>query len=119
LLALAHGVFYLITGLWPVIHMRSFVAVSGPKVDLWLVRTVGLLLGAIGGTLTLAGWRGRAADPTVPLLAVGTAGSLAGIDIVYWKRGRLWPIYLADAGGELALIACWAAGWIRNQKTAR
>jgi hypothetical protein len=40
---------YLATGLWPLIHMKSFVAVTGPKRDLWLVRTVGILVSCIGG----------------------------------------------------------------------
>lgn len=31
--------------LWPLLHMRSFEAVLGPKTDRWLVRTVaGLML---------------------------------------------------------------------------
>lgn len=30
-----------------------FVQVSGPKIDLWLVKTVGVLIGTIGGALLI------------------------------------------------------------------
>ena len=43
-LALAHGSFNLFNGLWPLVSMRTFEAVFGPKVDRWLVHTVGGLL---------------------------------------------------------------------------
>jgi hypothetical protein len=33
-LPLAHGGFYLLTGVWPLVHMPSFLAVTGPKTDL-------------------------------------------------------------------------------------
>ena len=45
-LLLAEGVYFFLTGLWPVVHLPSFIAVTGPKRDLWLVRTVGLLIGS-------------------------------------------------------------------------
>ncbi len=44
-------------------------------------------------------------------LAVGSAAGLMGIDCVYVARRRISPIYLADAGAQLALILLW--GWIR------
>lgn len=28
------GTFYLATGIWPLVHIESFVAVTGPKTDL-------------------------------------------------------------------------------------
>ena len=39
--------------------MRSFLAVTGPKTDLWLVRTVGVVVLAIGVTLAVAATRGH------------------------------------------------------------
>src|SRR3712207_8811708 len=40
---------------------RSFQAVTGPKTDLWLVKTVGVLVIAIGSVLCSAGLRRQAA----------------------------------------------------------
>src|SRR3954466_12104594 len=36
-LAIAQGVFDVLTGAWPLLHMRSFTAVTGPKREHWLV----------------------------------------------------------------------------------
>jgi hypothetical protein len=84
--------------------MASFEAVTGPKTDDWLVRMVGLLAAAIGGTL-LAGARQARAAREVVLLAVASAAAFTGIDVYYVSRGTISPIYLADAIVEVALVA--------------
>lgn len=45
-LAFLQGTYYLLTGVWPFASMGTFLAVTGPKTDLWLVRTVGALVAA-------------------------------------------------------------------------
>src|SRR5438270_10614638 len=106
-LAIGQGIYFAATGVWPLIDMRSFEAVTGPKVDKWLVRTVGVLVAAIGGTLISAGAR-RMVTAEIAGLAVGSAAGLAAIDIVYAAKGRISRIYLADAAAEAALIAAWS-----------
>ena len=107
-LALAQAIFYVVTGVWPLVSIRTFEAVTGPKADRWLVKTVGVLVTVIGAVLGLAGWR-RRTTPEVALLATGSAMGLAGIDIVYVAKRRISPIYLLDAMVELALAAAWGA----------
>src|SRR5215217_2358528 len=80
LIALAQGSFYLVTGIWPLVSIRSFEAVTGPKADRWLVKTAGVLIMAIGAALTLAGRR-KSVTPEMRLLAVGSALGLIGIDL--------------------------------------
>ena len=46
--------YYILTGLWPLVHFASFELVTGPKTDDWLVRMVGLLVVLIGVTLAVA-----------------------------------------------------------------
>ena len=105
-LARAQGLYYLATGVWPLLSMRSFEAVTGPKVDRWLVNTVGVLVSVIGVTLVLAGRRERVTqEPAV--LAGGSAAALAAIDTVYATRGRISKIYLLDALLEIAIVAAW------------
>jgi hypothetical protein len=87
--------------------MRSFEAVTGPKVDKWLVKTVGLLVSVIGLVEVSAGVR-RAPAPEVPLLGVGSAAALAAVDIVYVGIGRISRVYLLDALTEVLLIVGWA-----------
>ena len=101
-LALQSG-FYLLTGIWPIVHLPSFEAVTGPKVDDWLVRTVGALVIAIGLSLGIAARRRDVSAPTL-VLAAASALAFITIDVVYVSIGRIRPIYLADALAEAALL---------------
>jgi hypothetical protein len=91
------------TGLWSVIDIRSFERVTGPKMDHWLVKTVGALTAAIGVGLGLGAWRRRV---TPELAAIG-AGSAIGLATV--SRRRISPVYLLDAVGQLGICAGWLA----------
>lgn len=113
LLAWLQGVFYLLTGVWPLVSMGTFVAVTGPKVDLWLVVTVGVLVAVIGAVLLLGAWRNRI-GPELVLLAVGSAGGLAAVDLVYALGDRIWDIYLLDAVVEILLALLWLLAWWRS-----
>jgi hypothetical protein len=106
--ALLQGCYFAATGVWPIVHMPSFEAVTGPKADKWLVRTVGVLIAVVGGVLVSAAARNRI-TPETAALAVGTAAGLGTIDTVYATRGRISRIYLADAVLEAGLVAAWAA----------
>lgn len=109
-LAWLQGIFYALTGLWPLVSMSTFVAVTGPKVDLWLVRTVGILILVVGATLMLGARRARI-GPELVFLAVGCAVGLAGIDLVYALADRIWDVYLLDATAEIVLAAAWLVAW--------
>lgn len=88
----AQGWFYVVTGLWPILHIKSFEAVSGPKTDKWLVRTLGLLI-ACSGIIFIHYPMNEAALT----LAILNAVVLSSIDIYYvWKK-VIWKTYLADA----------------------
>jgi hypothetical protein len=104
LLAFQSG-YYGVTGIWPILHLRSFEAITGPKVDDWLVHMVGLLAAAIGLVLGAATLRNRVRSPDVLLLAIGSAAAFASIDIWYGVTGRISSIYLADACMQIGLIA--------------
>lgn len=106
--AAVQGAVYLTTGLWPVFHYKSFAAVTGPKTDVWLVRTVGLLLGVTGYALLEASRREPARE--IRQTGAGFALALAAVDVVYASRGTIRKVYLADAALELAF----AAGWLRS-----
>jgi hypothetical protein len=107
-LALGQGLYFAAAGVWPLLHMRSFEAVTGPKVDKWLVKTVGVLVAVVGGVLVTAAVRRRITTETAGL-AVGTAAGLGAIDTIYAGKGRIAPIYFADAAVEAAIVAGWVA----------
>jgi hypothetical protein len=100
------GAFYIINGLWPLVHMRSFEAVSGPKADKWLVRTVSGLLIAIGLEQVRA-TPGRESAAVARRLGIGAAVTLAAIDLYYSLSGRISRAYLLDAAVELIWIRAW------------
>lgn len=108
-LAVGQGTFFLATGLWPIVHLRSFEAVTGPKLEGWLVKTVGALLAVAGAALVVAG-RQRPPGPETAVLGAGMAAALGAIDVWYaGRRRRIHPIYLADAALELGFAGAWAA----------
>ena len=97
---LLQGGYYLLTGLWPILHIRSFNAVTGPKVDLWLVKMVALLTISIGISILAAyreGYHSR-------LLNALAALSYFTIDTYYALSNRIPDIFLADALVELFFL---------------
>ena len=99
--ALAQGSLYLVTGLWPILHYRSFERVTGPKRDDWLVKTTGGLIAAIGASLLADRGDGRG------ILGPASAAVLAAADVVYASRRRISRVYLLDAIAEVAIIGAW------------
>jgi hypothetical protein len=108
--ATVQGLYYVATGLLPLVSMRTFEAITGPKLEHWLVKTVGLLVTVAGAVCLLAVWLGRF-TPEVALLALGNAAALAAIDVYYVSIRRIAPIYLADAAAETVLLLGWSLGW--------
>jgi len=100
----AQGIYFMVTGIWPVLHMPSFEAVTGPKLDDWLVKMVGLLAFVIGATIFSAAKRDSITRDLL-FLAVGSALAFMAIDVWYALTGRISLIYLADAIVEMGIVA--------------
>src|SRR5687768_18441525 len=100
----AQAGYYGITGLWPLIHLPSFEAVTGPKTDDWLVHMVGLLAAAIGLVRGVSARRAQVPSAEITLLAVSSALAFAAIDLWYGLSGRIAPFYRADAGVQTCPI---------------
>ncbi|WP_161888178.1 hypothetical protein [Pontibacter russatus] len=119
LVAKLQGIYWLLTGVWPFLHLPSFLWVTGPKEDIWLLYTVSVLITAIGVVLLLAGLRGRV-TPEIKFLGIAGAVGLTGIDVYYALADVIRDIYLLDAAGELVLILLWLGaggkGLIRSNK---
>jgi hypothetical protein len=107
--------YFLLTGLWPLIHIDSFLAVTGPKVDVWLVETVGVLVSSIGAALAIAAARDRAPAEIV-VLALGSAIGLATIEVIYVVRDRIGEIYLLDVAVEAVIVTGWVVVVVSHRK---
>jgi hypothetical protein len=101
---LAQGGYYVATGVVPFISRRGFEAVTGPKAEWWLVQTVAGLVTTVGAAVVSGALR-RRTTPELLGVAIGSAATLAGVDIVYVAKGRIAPTYLVDAGAQLGLLA--------------
>ena len=106
--AACQGAFNVLTGLWPLVHMGSFEAVTGPKHDKWLVRTVSGLLVTIG-VEQLRSVRSGQGLQSARRMGVGTAATLVAIDVFYASRGRISKVYLLDAVVEVMILTSWLA----------
>lgn len=104
---IVQALYYLVSGIWPLIDIRSFEALTGPKTDRWLVKTVGVVVTVIGGVVGLAGAR-RRITPEIAVLSTGSGVGLAAIDVIYAARRRISPIYLLDALAHLVILGAWA-----------
>ena len=98
------GVYYIATGLWPILHLPSFVAVTGPKQDTWLVQVFGALIASLGFSAILH----RNAGPASAGVGLSTALVLAAGDVFFVARRRIRPTYLVDAVVEVVLAAALA-----------
>jgi hypothetical protein len=109
LLLWVQGIYFTLTGIWPFIHLKSFLWVTGPKNDIWLLKTVAGLITAIGLTFLVSAYR-REFTAAVITLALGSAFCLMAIDIYYATNDVIWDVYLLDAIAEAILIIAWTIG---------
>jgi|SRR5579884_429096 len=106
---LAQGLYYVLTGLWPLVALATYQQATGHEGDVWVLQAVGVLVLAVGATLCLAAYRGQG-TPEVLVLAFGCALGMAAVDVNLVYRG-LSAFYLVDAALEVGLVAFWIYGW--------
>src|SRR5437667_11325319 len=91
-IAVAQSLFFVLTGLWPIVSIRAFQNVSTSRKDFWLVKSAGLMLGIAGSLLTGAGFR-QQTSPLISIMAITTAAVLMVIDLVYVGFKKISRIY--------------------------
>lgn len=106
LVAKIQGTYWFITGIWPFVYLRSFIWITGPKEDYWLLYTVSVLITVIGAVLLAAGIRQRVTQE-IKWLGISSALGLTGIDVFYALSDVIWDVYLLDAAGEVILVVLW------------
>jgi len=105
---LIQGFYFLITAVWPLIYLQSFIAVTGPKTDLWLVKTVGFLLLPYA---VFCFWAALVQRP-IPQVLSGSmmllGVCLAGVEFYYYARGVISAVYEMDAVLQILFAAWWS-----------
>lgn len=98
--------YILITAVWPLVDIESFINVTGHKTDIWLVKTVSALLIPVSITLYL--YLFIKTDPRPPI-ALGslTAVAFICVDFYYALTDVISDIYLADGAAEIAFLILW------------
>jgi energy-converting hydrogenase Eha subunit E len=91
------------------------MAVSGPKTDIWLVKTVSVVLAAIGLSLIVQAVSNSLSLPIL-ILALCNSIGLSFIDFYYSLRNVISKVYLADAFLEIVFFFIWIYILYRNKK---
>jgi 4-amino-4-deoxy-L-arabinose transferase-like glycosyltransferase len=110
---LFQGVYYLITGIWPLVSLGTFEAVTGPKTDDWLVQTVGVLAGVIGIVLLIGSLRRRPTRETWILSTISAIGFTA-VNVTFVMLGVISRIYVVDAAMQIFILLSIALAAIRT-----
>jgi len=100
------GLYLLFTALWALIDIDSFMQLTGPKTDIWLVKTVSVLLLAIGLGFIVQAFVNTNPLPVILVALISSTG-LAAIDIYYHLRGVISIVYFYDGWIELAFALLW------------
>jgi hypothetical protein len=98
--------YILITAVWPLVHIESFMEVTGYKTDIWLVKTVGALLIPVAACLYVYLFIDTDRLPAIVLGSL-TAVAFMAIDLYYALTDVISDIYLADAAAELVFLVLW------------
>ena len=102
----SQGSYMLLTALWALIDIKSFVQVTGPKTDIWLVKTVSVLLIPISVCFFL---NAMVRTHPLPVILMGISASfgLSFIDFYYTANDTIKWVYTLDGILELVFGIIW------------
>jgi len=98
------GLYYLITGVWPVLGIEPFTAAAGPGQGIGLAPLSAALTCVIGLSLVVAATGAQVALPTW-VLSLGSTVVLASLNLLFTVTGDLPARYLLEAALEFLLLA--------------
>lgn len=100
------AVYFFLTAIWPFIHLESFLFVTGPKTDIWLVKTVSLLLLPYAVLLVYLSFSGKK-NLIIALSISICCLSLIIIDLYYYFKGVIRWVYLIDCFLQIFFLIYW------------
>ena len=105
-LGFIHALYFLATGLWPVLDINSFVFFTGAETDIWMAKALGLLMSIIGLLLISAIIRNKLIMELI-MLIIFSAFAIAGVEFYYGWNDMIPEIFLLDSTVEFFFILCW------------
>jgi hypothetical protein len=107
--------YILMTAIWPLADIRSFMEVTGYKTDVWLVKTVGALL--IPVAICLFSYLLIDTDRRPAMLLGGlTAIAFISIDFYYALTDVIPDIYVLDGVVEIIFLVLWIFIWFSDRR---
>jgi hypothetical protein len=103
---IAQGIYTILTSLWPIIHIKSFLFITGPKTDVWLVKLVSLLLLCMGISFLMEVSQ-KHLSVTIKQLALNSAVVLFVVDLYYSYYNIIPEVYVIDGFIQLLFICLW------------
>lgn len=100
------GSYTLLTTLWAVTDIRSFMQVTGPKTDIWLVKTVAVVLIPVGLCFLLAD-RVKKDHWLVIMIGITSSLGLAIIDFYYTASKTISRVYALDGALQVIFLLSW------------
>ena len=104
-LLIIQGIYSLVTAVWALVDIKTFMMVTGPKTDIWLVKTVAVLLIPISTSLLLSAFFVSTFWQPM-IVGLLSAIGLAVIDFYYSGNDTISKIYMWD-GIAQCIFVCW------------
>lgn len=112
------GVYYLLTGLWPLVHFHSFASIVNLPTQPFQAHRFAVLVVVIGAFLLEHVRRGTT-GPSPTLLGLAAAAAIALVEAIWLPRitgaSGLW----VDLGVQLALVAALTLLYPRETRERR
>jgi hypothetical protein len=106
LLVIVQATYTLITAVWPIVHIESFMEATGYKTDVWLVKTVGALLIPVSSCLIAYLFINTDRRPAMILGGLSSIAFIC-IDFYYSLTDVIWDIYMADGFLQIIFLSAW------------
>jgi len=106
-LAKVQGAYDTLGGLWPLVSMPLFEALTGPKPEEWLVRAVAGVLLFLGSLLLHDAFRRKRIDRGLRIMAAGISAVLGLVAVVSSLGGWVSWVYFIDGTIHLSFTLAW------------
>ncbi|MBL7706585.1 MAG: hypothetical protein JNM21_13655 [Taibaiella sp.] len=104
---LLQAIYVSVTAIWPLVHIESFMRVTGYKTDVWLVKTVSVLLFALMILLYRSAIKNKPISLTLSASAISATAGLIIVELVYYFKGIIAQVYFWDAIIETIFLLWW------------